>query len=97
MERRTLKQFHKDLSWSTRIYTLMTVLVIVGSYIFDAWGTNWALTVVMAIAVILFVESFAISFHRHPKTWRVVRWILLLVLLALMLISSYKSMSGFHF
>lgn len=88
MERKTLKQFHHELSWSTRIYTLATVLTIVGSFAFDAWNTNWVLTIVSVLAVILFVESFAILFFKHPRAWRIIRWVVLLILLALLLISA---------
>ena len=86
MERKTLKQFHKELSWSTRIYVLLTVALLGGAYLFDANNTNWTLPVIGALSVVLFVESFAISFHRHPKTWRVIRWAVVLILLALLLI-----------
>ena len=91
MERKTLKQFHKELSWSTRIYTLLTVAVLAGAFLFNAWSTNWALTIAMALAVVLFVESFAISFHRHPKTWRVVRWLIVLIVLTLLLIGAGRA------
>ena len=87
MKRKTLKQFHEGLSWSTRIYTLLTIVLIIGAHFFKAWESDWALSMVMAIAVVLLVESFAISFHRHPKVWRVIRGILLLILLAFLLIS----------
>ena len=88
MERKTLKQFHHELSQSTRIYTLATLLTIIGSFVFDAWSTNWAMTIISVLAVILFVESFAISFIRHPERYRALRWIILLILLALLLISN---------
>ncbi len=87
MEKKSFRQFHRDLSWSTRIYTLLTVCLIIGAFVFNAWETNWALTMVAAIAVILFVESFALSMQNHPKTWQAIRWILFLILLALLLTS----------
>ncbi len=86
MERKTLKQFHKNLSWSTRIYTLLTVATVVFSYIFDAWNSNWVKTMILALAIILFAETFEIVFHQHPKTWRTIRWIIFLILAALLLI-----------
>ena len=89
MQRKTLKQFHQGLSWSTRIYTLLTVCLVVGAHFFKAWETDWALTMIIALAMVLLVESFAISFHRHPKTWQVIRGVLLLILLALLLISFF--------
>jgi len=86
MERKTLKQFHKSLSWSTRIYTLLTVATIALSYYLDAWNTNWVKTIILALAIILFVETFEIVFHNHPKMWRTVRWIIILIALAFLLI-----------
>jgi len=94
MEHKSLKQFHKELSWSTRIYTLLTVALLVGAYVFDANQTSWALPIAGAIAVVLFVESFAISFHRHPKTWRVIKWAVILILLTLLLIGAGIVYSG---
>jgi hypothetical protein len=88
MERKTLKDFHKQLSWSTRIYTLLTIVLVAGAFLFDAWSTNWALAMVLAVAVVLLVESFAVSFHRHPRTWRIIRWILILILMGLLFISN---------
>ncbi len=89
MERKTLRQFHRELSWSTRIYTLLTVVTAVGAFLFDAWSTNWALTIAVALAVVLFVESFALYFLHHPRAWRRLRWVLRLgVLLILWLLLS---------
>ena len=86
MQDKSLKQFHRNLSWSTRIYTLLTIVTVALSYWFDAWNTNWARTIILALAIILFVETFEILFHKHPKTWRTIRWIIILIALALLLI-----------
>jgi len=86
MSTKTFKDFNKELSWSTRIYTLATLVIAIGSFVFNAWQTDFAFTMIIAIAAILFVESFVISLHRHPAFWRVVRGIILLILLALLLI-----------
>lgn len=85
MPEKTLNEFHRDLSWSTRIYTLLTVVIALGAFVFDAWNTNWAITMVVGLAVVLFVESFALYFQKHPRAWRLIRWGLLLLLLLLLL------------
>jgi phosphatidylserine synthase len=64
------------------------VLVIVFSFFFNAWSTNWTFTMIAAIAGILFVETFAYYFVHHPRAWQVVRWLFILLLLCLMLIGS---------
>jgi hypothetical protein len=89
MEKKTFETFHKDLSWSTRIYTLMVVVTVLLSAVFDAWSHNWVLTIIGAIAIVLFVETFAIYFHKHPKAWRMVRLVLFLILLAMLLIGAW--------
>lgn len=85
MSGKTLTEFHRDLSWSTRIYTLLTIIIAVGAFLFDAWNSNWALTMIVGLAVVLFVESFALYFQHRPGAWRLVRWGLLLLLLLLLL------------
>lgn len=86
METKGLKKLNKELSWSTRIYTLMTLVVAIGSFVFNAWNTDFALTIIMTIAVVLFIESFAIYFQHHPKYWRAFQILLFLLILAFILI-----------
>lgn len=91
MQRKTLKQFNKELSWATRIYTLLAVAIIGFAFMTDAWNSNWVATILLGIVVVLFVETFAISFHRHPRTWQMIRWILVAILVALLFISMLSS------
>jgi len=86
MGTKSFEQFNKELSWSTRIFTLATVVIAIGAFVFNAWDTNFAFTVIVAIAIILFIETFAIYFHKYPKYWRTFRIIILLLFLALLLI-----------
>ena len=88
MEKRSFYQFNQDLHWSTRIFTLMAVLVLLGAFLFNAWGTNWALTVAVVLAVLLLVESIILSVQHHPRTWRAVGWVLLLLLLTMLLVGT---------
>lgn len=73
------------MRWSTRIYTLTVVLVILFSVFFNAWDTNWTMTIIAVIAALLFFETFAYAFAHHPTTWKTLRWILVLILAALLL------------
>ena len=84
----TLKQFNRDIRWNTRIFVLATVATVVLSVLLNAWNTNFALTMLMVLSVILIVEIIAISTHRHPKLWLAIWWILILLLLALVLSGS---------
>ena len=87
MEAKDLKQFNKELSWATRIYTLLAVAVMTFAFMTDAWNSDWVITMLLGIAVILFVETFAISFQRHPKLWKTLRWVLIFILIAILTIS----------
>lgn len=89
MEKRSFYQFNQDLQWSTRIFILMAVLVLGGAFLFNAWSSNWALTVASALAVILLVESIVLSVQHHPRVWRIIGWVLLLLMLALLLIGAF--------
>jgi len=86
MSTKTFQDFNKELSWSTRIYTLATILIAVGSFVFNAWETDFAMALIVAISVILFMESFAIYLKHHPQFWKIFRGVSLLILLALLLI-----------
>lgn len=84
-EPRPFKKYHNELTWATRIHVILTLALIGGAVLFDAWNTDWALTIIFAVTVVLGVESYALLFRNHPKAWRLLRWGLLLGLLALLL------------
>lgn len=83
------RAFPQDISWSTLFYTLMAIIVIAGAFLLQAWSTNFALTILLSIAAILFIESIILSILHHPRTWRNTGWILLLLLLAALLIGAF--------
>jgi len=87
MKNNTFKEFHHSLSWSTRIYTLMVLATLGLSFFYNAWSSNWVMTIIGAVTILLFTETFAIYFKHHPKAWRTIRLIVLLILMALFLIS----------
>lgn len=85
MEVKSWKEFNMDLRWSTRIYTLSVVLAILFSVIFNAWHTDWALTVVAVVGALFLIETFVYGYAHNPRTWQAILWILLLILVALLL------------
>lgn len=86
MEKKSWHEFNKDLGWSTRIYIFMVLAILVLSFVFDAWNTNWGLTMSVALIGVLFMEAYVISFQRHPKIWKTIRWVLLIIIISLLLI-----------
>lgn len=85
MERKTLKQFHHTLTWQSRIYALVVIATVIFAELFKAWNSNWVTTILAVVALVLFLDSFNLSFHRHPRLWQLVKWLLILVALALLL------------
>ena len=88
MEHKNLKDLHNQLSWNTKIYTLLAISVVVFAKLSDALQSDFALTIVLALLLVLFVESFVTISVKHPVAWRYVKWIVILLLLAFMLIGT---------
>ncbi len=91
MEHKSLKQLHKSLSWNTKIYTLMAIVVVMIAKFTDALANDFALTIILAILAVLLVESFVTVSVRHPRLWKYLKWFTILVGLAMIL------MGGIHF
>lgn len=89
MERKTLKQFHRDLTWQSRIYMVVVLATIIFAHVFHAWEENWVTTIISVIAMVLILDSFNVSFHRHQRIWRLIKWLIILLALAILLIGFY--------
>lgn len=87
MKGKSWSDLNKAMSSSTKIYVLVAVSIGIGSFIFNAWSTNWTLTILVTLAVTLLVEHFWVLAHRHPKTWNTIKWTILLIALALLFLS----------
>jgi hypothetical protein len=92
MKRRTLRDFHNELSWNTKIYTLLAISVLLLARFTSALTTDFAVTIVLGLLVILFVESFAIISFNHPGAWVYVKWVVILLVLAFVLLGWAKSL-----
>ncbi|NND07130.1 MAG: hypothetical protein HKN87_12190 [Saprospiraceae bacterium] len=85
MEKKSFQKLHHQLSWNTKIYTLLAISVAFFAKFSNALQSDFALTIILALLVILFVESFVMISVAHPNKWRVAKWIALLVALAILL------------
>ena len=90
MERKTLKQFHRNLTWQSRIYALVVIATVIFAHFFNAWNSSWTTTIIAVVALVLFLDSFTISFHRNPRLWQLIKWGIILIVLALLLIGFSK-------
>lgn len=85
MEVKSWKKFNRDLRWSTKIYALSVVLVILFSVIFNAWQTDWSLTLIAAVGALFLIETFFYGHAHNPGVWQTILWILILILAAILL------------
>lgn len=85
---KALKQFNETLNWSTRIFVLMAISLIIGAFVLNAWGSNFALAVALSLAIVLLTETIILSIQHHPRTWRIIGWFLLLILFLLLLVGA---------
>lgn len=76
---------YQSPGWSTRMYVILAVALAVGAAVLNAWHTNWALPILLALGVVLFVESMLLIYRRHPGFWRLLKWGILLLLSLLLL------------
>ena len=91
MSTKTWKQFNVALSWSTKVYILIAISIGVGAFVFNAWATNWAMTILITLALTLLVEYLSLFSKNHPKTWTFIKWTILFITIMLLFISSlYK-------
>lgn len=87
MQHNTLKDFHDRLSWNTKLFTLLAIVVAFVARFSNAMNTDFALTIIIGILVILFVESFAMLSVSHPILWNYVKWVVFLTILAVILLA----------
>lgn len=84
---------YRQPRWSTLIYVTLAVALAIGAAVLNAWQTNWALTILVALGVVLFIESMLLLSQRHPGTWRLIKWGILL-LLAVLLLTGFWQYAG---
>lgn len=86
---KTLKEFNQTVSWSTRIYVLMTITLMISTFLLNAWSGSFALSIALSVAIVLLAETILLSVQHHPRTWHIIGWILLLVLFLLLLVGAF--------
>ena len=91
MEHNDFKQLHNQLSWNTKIYTLLAIGLIVFSKLSNALETDFALAIILALLLILFVESLVIVSTKHLKAWHYIKWFLIFIGIGFMLLGHSTS------
>ncbi len=86
MSKKSLRDLHNQLSWNTKIYTLLAISVVLIAKFTNALQNDFALSIILALLIVLFVESFAMISIKHPRQWQYIKWTVILAVLALLLL-----------
>ena len=92
MKSKTIRDFHNELSWNTKLYTLLAITVLLVAKFTSALETDFAITMVIGLLIILFVESFTIVSLHYPRLWKYTKWGIILIFLGLLLQSMLPAM-----
>jgi hypothetical protein len=83
---KSFKQFNRDVSWEARFYVLLSVFTIIIAHLCNAWDSQWIPVILSVLLLILFVETIAILLIKEPLVLRTIKWIILILGLALLFI-----------
>ena len=82
------KPLSKVLSWNTKFFVLLALTLVVVSYFYNDLEYSLAVGSFVALLVVLIVEYSQILSVRHPKTWRAVKFFVIMMVILLTLIST---------
>ncbi len=80
-----IEKFNKELTWNTKIFVLLSVLLITFSYVFNAPESGYTLPVITSLLVLMFVELLLHAYYKHPALWHVIKWVILFLAMGLIL------------
>jgi hypothetical protein len=88
MQRNSLKDYHHYLTWESKIYTVLVLLVGITAIMTNALHSGFALAMLVALIGVLVIETFTLVAPKHTPFWMVVKWVVLLLFLGLVLAAS---------
>ena len=80
------KTFHNEVSWNTKFYVLLAFCMVLFSYFMNDAELGLMVGAVVSLFIVLFVDLYLILSKRYSKSWKVIKYILLLIIIALLLI-----------
>lgn len=86
MNNKTISSIDKDLTLNTKLFILMTFLVLLFSYWMDFNDYTFVFASVLALIVVLAVEYYFVLVNKYPATWHLLKWIFLFILITLITI-----------
>ena len=82
-----LKTFDKQISWNTKFYVILAILMALFSFLFRDQEAGYFLGALGAIFCVLLLDFYLILSKKYTNTWRWIKIIIVILILALTLIS----------
>lgn len=83
----TIKKYSKSISSNTKMYILLSVLLVVFSQLFNAEDTNYVLPSIAALLTLFAIENYMIFAKKYPYIWNIIKWSALAAIILITLIS----------
>jgi len=80
------KSFDKEVSWNTKFYVLLAFCMIFFSYFMNGTETGIFVGAIISLIVVLLVDLYLILSKRYSSSWRIIKIILVIIIVALTLI-----------
>lgn len=86
MVRSTFSEFNQKLSWNTKFYLLLAIVFIIANVIFYRFDNGFAISMIIALTVLLLVDTFLVFSKNHHSTWiNLIRILITIIILLLIL------------
>jgi len=78
--------FNKEVSWNTKFYFLLAFLMVLFSFLMNGTETAIFVGAILSLIIVLIVDLYLILSKKYSNTWRVIKFIIVLIIVALTLI-----------
>jgi len=78
--------FNKEISWNTKFYILLAFCMILFSYLMNGTETGLFVGAIISLIIVLALDLYLILSKRYTKTWKVIKFMIVLIIVALTLI-----------
>lgn len=80
------KSFDKEVSWNTKFYVLLAFCMVLFSYLMKGTETGIFIGAVISLLLVLLLDFYLILSRKYSKSWRIIKIILVMIIVALTLI-----------
>ena len=80
------ESFNKEVSWNTKFYVLLAFSMVVFSYLMKDTETGLFVGAIFSLFLVLIVDFYLILSKKYTKSWKVIKIILVMIIVALTLI-----------